>query len=304
MLNAQEIRNSSSDTLKIHFFYVVVILAGIIVLLATRNWTELKGFTDYLSVAATITSLVLGVLAIIYSFVSSNSTNSSLGSIESSAHDIRSIGADLRRIVSEGQQLQNEAESKNREFHQLVGDLQVAVEGISSKTAEIAGTVQGLPSQFGELRDEMRKRSQAEPAEKSKEDLRSMWTPEKLNAFLSNMSLLGLTAAKALCDAKVSDRYCDLRKLFDTELTKSFEYVYGFLIAASSAGAFRYETPEGESLSKGKARIRDPSEELISAVEHEWTTRAESAEASKKRSIARYAPRIAASLFPLPQADA
>jgi hypothetical protein len=285
-----------SNSLKIHFFYVVVILGGVIVLLATKHWTGLQGFTDYLSVAATITSLVLGVLAIIYSFVSSNSTNSSLGSIESAAQDIRSIGFDLRHVVAEGQELQKHAESKNQEFHQLVGDLRLAVDGISSTTTEIAGTIQGLPSQFGEIRDEMRKRAQSEPAEKSRENLRALWTPEALSSFLSNMSLLGLAAVKALSDAKASDKYTDLQKLFDSEKTKNFEYVWGFLVASSSAGIFRYETPTGTTLGKGKARFHEDSENLAAAIDGEWQKRAVASDASKRNSISRYTPLIAESL--------
>lgn len=285
-----------SNSLKIHFFYVVVILGGVIVLLATKHWTGLQGFTDYLSVAATITSLVLGVLAIIYSFVSSNSTNNSLGSIESAAQDIRSIGFDLRSVVTEGQQLQKQAESRNQEFHHLVGDLRQAVDGISSTTTEIAGTIQGLPSQFGELRDEVRKRAHSEPADKPKENLSALWTPDALSSYISNMSLLGLAAIKALNDAKAVDKYTDLRQLFDSEKTKNFEYVWGFLIASSSAGLFRYETPNGDSFSKGKARLVDVSEDLAAAIDREWRKRAESQDASKRSSISRYTSLIADSL--------
>jgi hypothetical protein len=257
-----------------------------------------------LSVAATITSLVLGVLAIIYSFVSSNSTNSSLGAIESSANDIRTIGGELRAIVSGGQQLQSTAERRNEELHALIGDLRVAVETVSSKTKEIAGAVETLPTQFGELRDEVRKRTQADPAQQSKEDLRSMWTIEKKTAFLSNSSLLGIVAIKALIEATAQDKYCDLRTLFDAQKTRNFEYVYGFLICASAVGLFKYEFPEEKTMSNGKARMKKPSDDLIRLVAEEWSKRADSDNPVKQRSCRRYEPRISESLADISTPDA
>lgn len=295
--NGAEQADTASTVLKLHFFYVVVILVGVIVLLATWHWTELKGFTEYLSVAATITSLVLGILAIIYSFVSSNSTNDSLGSIESAARDMRSLGADLSRVVSEGHQLQSRAQQRSEEFQALIGELHIAVENLSDKTTQIAGAVESLPSQFGELKDEVRKRAQSEPTSPAKESLRSSWTPEQVASFLSNTSFLGVVAAKALADAKTSNKYCDLKTLFNTEKIKSFDYVYGYLTAASSAGIFRYEHDGDGALSDGKTRISEASPELIQAIEEEWQTRTKTTDPVRKRSVDRYTPRIVASLY-------
>jgi hypothetical protein len=92
------------DTVRVHFFYVALILGLCNVLLVTFNWTTLQGFTKYLSVAATVTSLVLGVLAIIYGFVSSGTINQSLGSVESSASKLTTIAADLRSVLEVGQE--------------------------------------------------------------------------------------------------------------------------------------------------------------------------------------------------------
>lgn len=289
------------DHLKIHFFYVVIILIGIVILLATRHWTNLKGFTDYLSVAATITSLVLGILAIIYSFVSSNSTNNSLGLVESSANDIKTIGGELREIVSGGQDLQSKAERRNEELHSLIGDLRIAVEAVSSKTQEIAGAVETLPTQFGALRDEVRKRTQAEPNQQPKEDLRSIWTAEKKRAFLSNSSLLGIVAIKAVVEAAAQKKYCNLRTLFDTSQTKSFEYAYGFLVSTSAAGIFKYEYPEGKTMVNGTARMKDLSDDLNKLVAAEWLKRSSSTDPSKKRTADSYEGRIAGSIVDIPK---
>lgn len=273
-------------------------------MLATQNWTTLPGFTDYLNVAATVTSLVLGVLAIIYSFVSSNSTNNFLGSVEASAREMRTIGTEMRSIVTSGQDLQGRAEQRNEELHALVENLREAVDIVSSKTTEIAGAVETLPSQFGELREEVRKRGQPEATTLQKVSLKDLWKPEHHAAFLENASVLGLAAIKGMLDANLADKYCDLKQLFTTEHSKNFEYVYGFLIASSSAGVLRFEYPSKLTLAEGKVRLRTPSPELVTAVATEWARRSQSDDEKKRASLERYTSRVAAAIIDTPESDA
>jgi len=76
------------STVGVHFFYVALILVLVIILLATRSWTDIPGFVRYLSVAATITSLVLALLAIIYAFISNSSVYQAIGHIEKASTDL------------------------------------------------------------------------------------------------------------------------------------------------------------------------------------------------------------------------
>jgi len=91
--------------LKIHFFYVVVILIALVILFATYNWTALPKFTDYLTAAGTMVSIVLGVLAIIYSFVSGDSISRSLGNVASAAEDLREARNEFSNVVAAGSDL-------------------------------------------------------------------------------------------------------------------------------------------------------------------------------------------------------
>jgi len=123
--------------------------------MATRNWTRLQGFTEYLSVSATITSLVLGVLAIIYGFVSSNSTTNFLGSVEVSAREMKSVGSQLRDLLSKGHELQEKAGSRNEELHVLIESLRSTIENLTTSTTSIAGAVEKLPVKIDTLRSEI-----------------------------------------------------------------------------------------------------------------------------------------------------
>ena len=284
---------NDKSTLKLHFFYVTLILCAAIILLATQNWTKLPGFTDYLNVAATVTSLVLGVLAIIYSFVSSNSTNNFLGFVEASTREMRTIGTEMRSIVTSGQELQSRAEQRNDELHKLVGNLREAVDAVSNKTTEIAET---LPSQISELREEFRKSSQTEGPAQQMTSLEHLWKSEYLVAFLETASLLGIAALKGMLDAQVADKYCDLNTLTSKGSEKNYDYVYGFLIASNCAGVFKYECSGSLALKDGKARLKDPSPEFVDAVTKEWTRRSESKDMKMLDLINRLKVRIADAL--------
>jgi hypothetical protein len=131
-----------------------------------------------------------------------------------------------------------------------------------------------------------------------------MWTIEKKTAFLSNSSLLGIVAIKALIEATAQDKYCDLRTLFDAQKTRNFEYVYGFFICASAVDLFKYEFPEEKTMSNGKARMKKPSDDLIRLVAEEWSKRANSDDPVKQRSCRRYEPKISESLADISTHDA
>lgn len=72
---------SESEKIKLHFAYCSLILTLIIIAIATFNWTSLEGFTIYLGNAATMTSLLLGLVAIFYSFIANDGLSRSLGNI-------------------------------------------------------------------------------------------------------------------------------------------------------------------------------------------------------------------------------
>lgn len=272
--------------LRLHFFYVAFILSAALILLATRDWTGLPGFTDYLSVAATITSLVLGVLAIIYSFVTSNSTNNFLGSVESSTRDVKLIGAELQTVLSKGQDLQSKAEQRNDELHSLIGSLRSTVEALTTNTTSIAGTVETLPGKLDSLRSELLER-----ASRDSSSLRSTSTqdelsvsPLKLQDFLSQSSSIGLTALRALCIASQLDRAAALGPLFKTEFSDSYDYAHGFLICASCFGLADFEV---DSKNKVIHKIQLP-DDLPTLVEAEWSKRKASGSDTSKASIRKY----------------
>lgn len=73
--------------LRLHFIYVTIILGLVIICLATAYSINSGSphLVDYVTFAATVTSLVLAVLAIFYSIVSNRDLSSSLGSLQTTS---------------------------------------------------------------------------------------------------------------------------------------------------------------------------------------------------------------------------
>lgn len=253
-----------------HFIYVTCILIAIIILLMTFKWTQLDGFTSYLSVAATMTSLVLGVLAIIYSFLSSNSTNNSLGSIESAAHDIRDISEDLGRVVNDSQSLQSKAETRNQELHGLVQELRNAMDGLSNTTAVIAKSVEGLPPKFDAIHVELSKRFYLQPKTDPSDDLQSIWNKKALDSFFSILGPAGMIAFKALIDADKTKSCVNMKKLFLSETL--YNFVDGVLFTSEASGIIGFSYDPADD-SNGKVFLTNYVEYFESALLEQWEIR-------------------------------
>ncbi|HEY0843147.1 hypothetical protein [Methylotenera sp.] len=285
---------------RLHFFYIVLILIGSLILMATRDWTKLDGFTEYLSVSATITSLVLGVLAIIYGFISSNSTNSSLGSVQAAAYEMKDVGSQLKELLSKGQELQEKAGSRNEELHSLIGNLRSTIDDLSTSTTHIAGTVEMLPVKIDSLRNEIfgKSVSQITPGVEAEQEAKLQ--TNQIQQFLSVSSIIGLAALKAIVEAKRLTKPADLEKIFKDDYSDSTAYAQGYLVASSCFGIVDFEL-EGGTKKVVKISFSGESDTLI---EHEWSKREKSDDESSRNSISKYINKINASFTLQQSADA
>lgn len=262
--------------------------------MATRDWTKLEGFTDYLSVSATITSLVLGILAIIYGFVSSNSTNSFLGSVEASAREMQNVGSNLKELLSKGQELQEKAGSRNEELHTLIENLRSTIDNLTTNTTNIAGAVEMLPVQIDSLRNEILEKNTYQTTAVIEPEAYTNLQAEQIKRFLAVSSVIGLVALKALVEAKKNTKPADLERIFKEEYTDSTEYAQGYVLASSCAGLVELEFESGTK----KAIKISFSNDTENLIQSEWTKRQSEGSESTKSSLQRYSERITASFLP------
>lgn len=89
------------ERLMLHFCYCGLIAVMIVVFVVTDRWTNKGEFTAYLSNAATMTSLLLGVVAIFYSLISNDGMSRSLGSIHTVTEEVRQVRSDIERFAQQ-----------------------------------------------------------------------------------------------------------------------------------------------------------------------------------------------------------
>jgi hypothetical protein len=133
---------------RIHFFYVSANLGAIIVMLMTISWTPEPSFTSYIGNAATLTSLVLAVVAIFYSYISNNNLQQSLGniasvatSVEKSESNIRDFSTHAQQSVALVQRTASELESASATIETGLATLDRRFLEISTQTARIEEAV-------------------------------------------------------------------------------------------------------------------------------------------------------------------
>lgn len=144
--------------LKLHFFYCSVILVMIIIAIATDRWTLLPKFTEFLSNAATMTSLVLGLVAIFYSFIANDGLSKSLGSIGAVSEEIKSSKEQIVRQVASGAETTKAAErsavlidAASVSISSSLTSLSGTLAEIQSRTEILHGALVGLPTRLDQL---------------------------------------------------------------------------------------------------------------------------------------------------------
>ena len=260
--------SKASKNIGIHFFYVALILSLTIVVLITKNWTKLSGFTEYLNVAATVSSLVLGILAIIYSFVSSGAMSSFLGSIERANKDMGQVTTALGDVVNKGQKIQEQAEARTVQLHSLATNLSLSINELTKTTHNIKQSVDALPQRIDSIKERL-----PFSKENSSEGTRgrNQWTNAELDSFLKISSGIGLLAMRLAIEAGAKKVYASMAGFYDSE----FEYYgHGFLMASDAANVMDVSTKDSGSVIPHVYAIATNAQfyDLLMA---EWETRKE-----------------------------
>lgn len=150
--------DNKSETLALHFKYCALIAVMLLIAIATERWSSKEDFTTYLSNAATMTSLLLGVVAIFYSFISNDGMSRSLGSINTVSSEIRDIRADIQRFADQTRDSTRAAEANNEivrgsssALSSTMESLNETLRAISSQNEMLKGLVGELPIRLDQL---------------------------------------------------------------------------------------------------------------------------------------------------------
>ena len=200
-------------TIKIHFGYVVSILVAIIIVLLTKKWAEIPNLANYLNFALGVASLVLAVVAIVYAFFANNSFNVTVSKLESAATTIKDETGDLEKAVH---------------------GLELQLKDIPAKLLSLEGQV----SKTHALVEASSQQPKAEAVQQNPNIPVEQFANQVIERFLVVSSWNGLKVMYLCLRACEKQKEFDLREWTTLDQTISYDYAYGYLIAASSASFF------------------------------------------------------------------
>lgn len=191
--------DQNAEKLSLHFKYCGLIAVMTVVAIATDKWSANKDFTIYLSNAATMTSLLLGVVAIFYSFISNDGMSRSLGSITTVSTEVREIRGEIEQFSKLTQDATQESANNTvlvREASlKLSGsltELSTTLQRLSEQNDALNGLVSILPTRleqletkFGDVAKAVGEKPQSSPAMQTPEEV----APAIVERFLGRASL-------------------------------------------------------------------------------------------------------------------
>lgn len=194
-----------------HLGWIIFHLSLVIVCLLVVNWGRYPNLVDRINFAATITSLVVGVLAIVYAFLSGDS------------------------VANAVNQLNNAAEKIHSNTEKLDG----ALHNLTAVVQEIPAKLDSFSSTLNRMAAAQSGQSTNQPAAKV--------APDFAATFCRVSSMNGLKVLLACALAHAKQKQVDLRALCQADGRMSYDYAYGFLIAAVSTGLLLVPMPANGS---------------------------------------------------------
>ena len=239
----------------LHLMYVTGIAVVASIVLATFEWTPQPHFTEYISNAATLTSLVLSVVAIFYSFVSTQDLSRSLGSIAGVEREItkaqQGLTAAANDIAAGRESLSGSSVLLQRATNVLeekLGAFHRALANVGETTTAMHASLVVVDTKVSALSDAMNATGHTPAASRD-----VSLTQHQVDAFLSRSNHFVCLFVYAIVRAYKSSTPVDLvaleRILFDTE-DKSLLWSLGCFTSLQALGAWTYDIAASEKFTK------------------------------------------------------
>jgi len=258
----------------IHYRYWLLICILIIIAIATDRWTGQQGFTDYLSNAATMTSLLLGLVAIIYSFYSNNAISSNLGSITTVSKDVQHVSEQITQYISLAKDIES-AGRKNvsamsdisQEMNDGLGKFANLLNVMNEKNNAMHGMLSELPSKLDSLENKLTETTQkqklldnrpTEPLISENGVKRFFLRSSLMESLIAYCCLASWKTTKIIDPSRISSLVGLEGKTEETEF---------FIRCLDSLGLIQIHSPEGDDsiyiISKINRHFRTNAKELL-----------------------------------------
>lgn len=199
--------------LKTHGFYIILILILVIILLATLRFSGNTELVSYISFASTISSLFLAIIAIIYSFVSNNSLNQTIGQFSNITDQITKNA----NTISEAT---NNLDKKIEQIPEYI-------KTVEKNTNETLGIV----------KDWAINNSQTNP-DPNEKDSSSELNNSQIESYLIQSSFAGKILLYACSISNSKNKEFNLSNLAEVNME---DYLTGYLISSSALNLLEFE---------------------------------------------------------------
>ena len=200
------------EKFKIHFAYIISILVIIIICLIAIKWSEVYELVRIVDFAATLTSLVLALLAIVYAFYSNSSTVNNVYKLNEASNNINKTSQSLSLIVKE-------LNSEVKQIHPVLKE-------VEKKTRHTNNLLE-------ELNSSNSNQDSAELGRISVENL------------LKHSSISGLMTLYAIQICFNSRKKVDIEKLEEIIYKRHSDYIDGFLVCIEAINIIKTDRGEG-----------------------------------------------------------
>lgn len=233
---------------RIHLGYWIFMLLMSLIFVITARFTDARNFTSYIGNASVLISLVLGLVAIFYSFVSNNGLAQVVGTISQSSSSLqesrRSMDMILQSTVDATRVLNDSASSISKASEMTLDSLEKLGDHLNDIKTDSAAT----RAEIAAIRDRV-EAGVPKP-------MGNTHRPEPTDAFVDNFLKWGTINANLLCYASVlaaeSGKILVIKTFCDAIKRNVPSYSNGFLACMHACDLV---TRESEGLSPQEYKI-------------------------------------------------
>lgn len=234
--------------LKYNFGYITVILLVALLAVITYKWTPQPRFTEYLSNAATLASLLLALVAIVYSFISSEGVSRNLGLITSVASEVRGSRDEVSKFIETAKDINGKTEQGAQLFllasnhvKNELGSLSRTLHSIDKETRALEEVVKDIPNRLNSIEGrfdgiEQSLSEKHKPYDEHNIEALQEIDSSLITAFLERSSLRQNLLAIAVVLACHGKKVLSLEKFCNAIRESSIEGNIGFLTCMNAIG--------------------------------------------------------------------
>lgn len=218
----------------IHTLYIggiaaFVLLEFIVYVVLGNN--ERADVMNTISFGATLSSLIMSIVAIIFTIVSSRNGQEQLGKVSEATRQLQETAGSLREFRTIAEHIDEHVESLFKKVNDGITSLDSKFEDRMSKLSDTIGEVGQSQAHLTEL--------VAKTSESSGSDTTNI--DERTKMLATNGSYLGAVLLVSCCYAKATGKPFDFDQMGPDFYNDNGSYLKGYLVAAAACGVVTFE---------------------------------------------------------------